>query len=49
MAYRHLPARVSDQRVFVADICKISLACDWRPKISATVGVKEMLNWIELL
>ena len=46
MLYTQLPARESDQRVFVADIEKARLLIDWRPSISAQEGVLKMLDWI---
>ncbi|ENI3137748.1 CDP-paratose 2-epimerase, partial [Salmonella enterica] len=34
-----------DQRVFVADIKKITNAIDWSPKVSAKDGVQKMYDW----
>ena len=45
MNYRLLPPRVSDQKVFVADITKIYKAIDWFPKITAKEGIKRMIVW----
>lgn len=39
------PPRESDQRVFVADIGKMSKLTGWRPGVSATEGVRQMLQW----
>ncbi len=47
LAYTRLPPRDSDQRVFVADIAKISAAANWSPQVSATEGVRKMLEWVE--
>lgn len=41
------PARESDQRVFVADIAKISALSGWHPNVSAPDGVARMLAWVE--
>jgi CDP-paratose 2-epimerase len=41
------PPRESDQRVFVADIGKISSISGWHPKIGAPEGVSRMLEWVE--
>ncbi|MGK0599167.1 GDP-mannose 4,6-dehydratase [Yokenella regensburgei] len=47
--YTQLPVRESDQRVFVADITKISGAIGWAPKISAKNGVQRMYDWTHSL
>lgn len=41
------PARESDQRVFVADISKITSLAGWRPMVSASDGVLRMLGWVD--
>ena len=41
-----LAPRESDQRVFVADTAKIKRITGWQPKMSAEVGVKNMLSWV---
>lgn len=41
------PPRESDQRVFVADIGRITDAIGWAPQVSAEAGVKRMLDWVE--
>jgi CDP-paratose 2-epimerase len=38
--------RQSDQRVFVANIERISGAIGWRPEVSAREGVVRMLDWV---
>jgi len=43
------PVRESDQRVFVADIAKISTVANWAPQISAQDGVALMLEWVRAL
>ncbi|WP_367027028.1 NAD-dependent epimerase/dehydratase family protein [Methylococcus sp. ANG] len=48
MDYRNLSPRESDQRIFVADIAKISTALKWRPKISAKEGVASMISWVSI-
>lgn len=45
LAYTKLPPRISDQKVFVADISKIKKLIGWEPQISAREGVIRMLNW----
>ncbi|UUX96774.1 GDP-mannose 4,6-dehydratase [Aquabacterium sp. J223] len=44
--YRRLPPRESDQRVFVADISRMSALTGWRPQVSAAEGVGRMLEWV---
>lgn len=39
------PPRESDQRVFVADITKISNLLGWQPMVSASQGVEKMMDW----
>lgn len=45
MNYRQFPPRVSDQKIFVADITRIREAIGWIPKISAKEGIKRMIAW----
>ncbi len=46
LQYTKLPPRESDQRVFVADIARMTALTGWRPQVSAEDGVKRMLNWV---
>jgi CDP-paratose 2-epimerase len=41
------PPRESDQRVFVADISRVSRTLGWQPRVSAQDGVGRMLAWVE--
>lgn len=45
LEYEKLPPRQSDQKVFVADITKINKRIGWEPKVKATDGVAEMIEW----
>ncbi len=45
LKYTNLPARISDQKVFVADINKIRNAIGWQPRVTAQDGIKQMLEW----
>ena len=45
MKYSCLAPRISDQKVFVADISKISNDIGWKPQVGATVGIDKMLKW----
>ena len=44
--YTKLPPRESDQRVFVADISKISGLLGWRPVVDKLAGVRKMIEWV---
>ncbi len=45
--YTQLPPRESDQKIFVADIAKVSAALDWKPRVSKEAGVRKMLEWVK--
>ncbi len=47
LEYRKLPARESDQRVFIADCGKIERFLGWKPEVDKVTGIKSMLSWIE--
>jgi CDP-paratose 2-epimerase len=47
LPYDNLPARSSDQRVFVADIAKVHAVTGWIPRVSAAEGVLRMLEWTD--
>ncbi len=47
--YRELPPRISDQKVFVADISKIENTIGWKPQVTARDGIRKMINWTETL
>ena len=46
LAFRRLPPRESDQRVFVADSGRIRQAIGWQPARSCVDGVRLMLDWL---
>ncbi|MFA5770866.1 MAG: GDP-mannose 4,6-dehydratase [Patescibacteria group bacterium] len=43
--YTNLPVRVSDQKIFVADLTKIKKCTGWSPKVNKVDGIKKMLDW----
>jgi CDP-paratose 2-epimerase len=45
MEYLKLPARESDQRVFVADYTRLNTLTGWKPKVTKEDGIKRMLDW----
>ena len=47
--YTKLPPRASDQKVFVADISKISRKIGWKPRVTSRDGVSRMVDWIREL
>jgi len=46
--YTRLPARESDQRVFVADIRKANCLLNWSPMVSVQEGVSRMIDWVDM-
>ncbi len=46
--YTKLPARESDQRVFIADISKAKKLLQWQPAIDLREGIESMLNWLKV-
>lgn len=47
MEYTELEPRVSDQKVFVADIKKIKDRIGWTPKVTALEGITSMVDWVK--
>ena len=47
MRYRQLPARESDQSVFVADITKAQRLIGWEPRVAAREGIEKTVRWVE--
>lgn len=47
LKYTQLPPRESDQKIFVANISKITKAINWQPKIDKLSGIKRMLEWVK--
>ena len=45
LQYRKIGERISDQKVFVADIGKITSKLNWKPTTSKTEGIKKMISW----
>jgi len=46
MNYTQIKPRISDQKIFVANISKYKTATGWTPEIDKYSGIKKMLNWI---
>jgi CDP-paratose 2-epimerase len=44
--YTQLPARESDQRVFVSDLGKAKQLLNWQPVVCAQEGVTRMVEWV---
>lgn len=47
LKYTQLPPRLSDQKVFVADLSKIKNFTGWQPKIDKEIGLKKILDWLQ--
>jgi len=47
LKYKKLPCRISDQKIFVADIFKAKEKIEWKPKISKFKGIKKIMKWIK--
>ena len=45
--YNRSPKRISDQRLFVANISKIKMLTGWEPKISSKEGIRNMVDWVD--
>lgn len=45
LEYRKIEERISDQKVFIADIGKITSKINWKPTTSKTEGIKKMISW----
>ena len=48
MTYQQLPARESDQRVFVADISKANRLIGWTPLVGKEHGIRLMIDWVKV-
>jgi len=46
--YTELEARSSDQKVFVADLSKITKMTGWQPQVNSQEGIKYMIDWLSL-
>ncbi len=45
MRYHCLPPRISDQKIFIANVEKIKRYTGWKPQISAREGMMRMMEW----
>ncbi|MGH2639706.1 MAG: GDP-mannose 4,6-dehydratase, partial [Rhabdochlamydiaceae bacterium] len=46
LTYKQVRPRQSDQKVFVADISKVSSDIGWKISVDKETGVKQMIEWI---
>ena len=44
---QHIPVRESDQRMFIADLRKVTSCLDWRPEVDWKTGIRRMVTWLE--
>ena len=47
--FEKLAFRAHDQRYFAADITKAHDLFGWKPKVSSTEGVRNMINWVKTI
>lgn len=47
LQYQKLPARESDQRVFIADTRKAAKLLKWQPEVAAEDGIAKMVDWVK--
>jgi CDP-paratose 2-epimerase len=47
LRFMQVSPRASDQRVFVADITKVTGKLNWVPKVTAEAGLRRMLKWVD--
>lgn len=45
--FKKIEQRVSDQKIFIADVAKIRSIIGWSPKISKTEGIRKNLEWVK--
>ena len=45
LGWTHIDARISDQKVFVADLSEIHSCLGWQPRIGIEEGLELMLDW----
>ncbi len=46
LKYTKLPVRVSDQKVFIADLAKAKSYLGWEPEVDKVSGITKMLSWL---
>ena len=46
LRFEQLPARKSDQRVFVANISKARKILGWEAKVQSHIGIMNMIDWV---
>jgi CDP-paratose 2-epimerase len=49
LTFTHLPARKSDQKVFVADTSAVEKDLHWKPSITRDEGINRMIGWCEAI
>ena len=47
LIYENLRPRMSDQKIFVANLEKAKSIFNWKPSIDKLTGVRKMLEWVE--
>ncbi len=49
LEFKKLPPRESDQRIFVADLSKVSKQLGWIPSVSCKSGIGSVMKWLECM
>ena len=47
--WTHIAERDSDQRVFIADLCRVKASLGWTPRVGKHEGVRRMVDWVRSL
>ena len=45
LTYNHIPERINDQKIFIADYTKAKNLIGWKPSIGIKDGLKKMIEW----
>ena len=45
--YKKMEPRISDQKVFIANIDKLQRDIGWKPEVDKVNGIRKMLQWVE--
>jgi CDP-paratose 2-epimerase len=45
LSWERLPARSSDQRIFIADLTKVRNMLGWAPRVGVEEGLRRMVDW----
>jgi len=46
--FKQIEKRISDQKIFIADINKIFKSTNWEPQIDYKTGINKYINWFQI-